>query len=351
MAETPSKARRKRAPRFADIAAEAGVSEATVDRVLNERGSVSATARERVVSAAARLGVTRRLPDTRHGIVHVDVVLPINHTPFFRRIDAALQRAISALDQRIVVHRLRVDDRPDEFTQAMVSPPYPRAGLIIASPSSPSTIAALSAVAASGVPVVTVVSDLPEVDRRRYVGIDHYEAGRTAGYALGRFCGGVGNVLVLPAVRDYLAHRERVRGCVDELAEHFPGCRAIVPDADTRDDPSRCYAAVQSTLREQPIEGIYSTGDGAEGIESALKRAGRLGRVTWVGHEIDDVHRRLLDARQMDLVIDQDPDGQAIAALDYLLRASGETTGGVTPAFDGEFRLYMPTNARRSAYL
>ena len=48
--------RRKRSPRFVEIAAEAGVSPSTVDRVLNERGSASEKARRRVIAAAHKLG-------------------------------------------------------------------------------------------------------------------------------------------------------------------------------------------------------------------------------------------------------------------------------------------------------
>ncbi|WP_241025600.1 LacI family DNA-binding transcriptional regulator, partial [Burkholderia sp. Ac-20384] len=51
---------RKRTARFDEIAALAGVSTTTVDRVLNERGSVSAQARERVV--AAEFARMQRMP-------------------------------------------------------------------------------------------------------------------------------------------------------------------------------------------------------------------------------------------------------------------------------------------------
>jgi hypothetical protein len=71
--------RRKKTARFVEIAA-AGVSVATVDRVLNERGSVSATARAKVVAAARELAVPRLLPDTRHGLIHIDILLPDNHS-------------------------------------------------------------------------------------------------------------------------------------------------------------------------------------------------------------------------------------------------------------------------------
>jgi LacI family transcriptional regulator len=342
--------RRKRAPRFVDIAAEAGVSEATVDRVLNERGSVSAAARERVVAAATRLGVARLLPDVRHGLMHVDILMPLNHTPFYRRLDLALQRAIDSVERRIVVHRLHVGEQRDEdYARAILLPPYPRAGLIIAAPSSPRTIAALQVVAARGEPVVTMVSDVPEVASRIYVGVDNYGAGRTAGHVLGRRIGGKGNVLVLPALRSYRAHTERAQGCCDELAEFFPDCRVIMPDADTVDDPSACYRIVQRAIRKQRIAAIYNTGDGAQGIEAALDEAGLTGRMAWAGHEIDDMHRRLLAERKMDMAIDQDPDGQAFSALQRLLSLAGQNTASV-PSFRGEFMVFLPTHIRGSGY-
>lgn len=73
---------RKRGPRFDEIAVAAGVSVATVDRVLNERGSVSSTARERVVAAARQLGVGRILPELHHKLVRIDLLLLLNETRF-----------------------------------------------------------------------------------------------------------------------------------------------------------------------------------------------------------------------------------------------------------------------------
>ena len=127
--------RRKKSPRFTEIAQLAGVSPSTVDRVLNERGSVSANAREKVVGAAKQLGVPRVLPLTRHGLIHIDVLLPANNTPFFRRINLALQRSIGMLDKRVVVHRAFLPEhKNDVIAQAILNPPYRRQGLILASP-------------------------------------------------------------------------------------------------------------------------------------------------------------------------------------------------------------------------
>lgn len=142
--------RRKRTPRFIEIAEAAGVSPATVDRVLNERGSVSAEMRARVVAAARQLGVPRVLPDTRHGLVHIDVLLPRNDTPFFRRMRQALQRSMQMLDRRIVLHRqILPEDDDDVITRAILEPPYARAGLII-TPHALSTCCSAETICPSG---------------------------------------------------------------------------------------------------------------------------------------------------------------------------------------------------------
>lgn len=106
---SPTARWRKRCPRFDEIAVAAGVSVATVDRVLNERGSVSPAARERVVAAARQLGVGRVLPELHHKLVRIDLLLPLNETPFFLQLNDALQQHIQMLDRRVLVLHSRSD--------------------------------------------------------------------------------------------------------------------------------------------------------------------------------------------------------------------------------------------------
>ncbi len=63
-----------------------------------------------MIAAAQKLGVPRILPSAAHELVHIDVLLPDNTTPFFLRLREALTSACSILDKRIVVHR-RTDRR------------------------------------------------------------------------------------------------------------------------------------------------------------------------------------------------------------------------------------------------
>ena len=88
-----------------------------------------------MIAAAQKLGVPRILPSAAHELIHFDVLLPDNRTPFFLRLRGALTSACSILDKRIVVHRRTVREADEtSLVKAITKPPYRRRGLIIAAP-------------------------------------------------------------------------------------------------------------------------------------------------------------------------------------------------------------------------
>lgn len=342
--------RRKRTARFVEIAEMAGVSPATVDRVLNERGSVSAAMRSRVVAAAQQLGVPRILPDTRHGLVHIDVLTPNNDTPFFQRLNLALQRSMQMLDRRIVLHRQILPEADDAvITRAILEPHYKRAALVVTTHDTKPVRDALNAVIERGEAVVTMVTDVADIARVHYAGIDNTCAGRTAGYFVGRLAARPGKVLLLCSRKDYRAHVDRIEGCREELAR-FGHLVAEVEQVETHDDPDCCHRAVMQAIKGGDLVGIYNSGYGSAGIEAALQKAGAAGKVVWVGHEMLDHHRRYIEHGTMDIVIDQDPDGQVVSALQHVLNACG-VVDAPSPPGPVEFRVFCSANVRRGAYL
>lgn len=351
MSDAKPVGRRKRGPRFIEIAEAAGVSPTTVNRVLNERGSVSAATRARVVAAAKQLGVPRLLPETRRGLTRFDVILARSDTPYFHRLNLALQRSMQMIDKKVVMHRTFIqEDDDDRIAHAILSPPQKRHGLIVAVHDTERVSDALCRVIKSGVPVVTLMSDIVDVPRLHYAGIDNYRAGRTAGYFLGRLAQRSGRVLLVSNSLIYRAHAERTNGCRDVIAEMFPAleCSAI---NECHDDADQCYLAVMQALNKyDDLVGIYNSGAGSSGIEAALRKSGRAGKVVWIGHEKSDEHRQYLENRVMDLVIDQDPDGQAVSSLQHLLYACGmiEDAPSREP---NEFRFLCHENIWHGAYL
>jgi LacI family transcriptional regulator len=350
-APAPAPVRRKRGARFVEIAQEAGVSVATVNRVLNELGSVAPGTRARVVAAAKALGVPRALPDLRHGLTRFDVILARSTTPFFRRLELGLARAASLLDRRIVVHRQLIDEDDDEaIARAILRPAPRRDGLVVAVHDTPRVREALRAAIAQGTAVVTMMSDIGELPRLHYAGIDNVHAGRTAGHFIGRLALRPGRVLLLTNSLAYRAHADRVAGCRDAIAARFPqlACGEPVECFDERD---RVERAVVAALREGgDLVGLYHSGAGAQGVAEALVRAGRAGDVAWVGHELSDEHRTALASGVMDLVIDQDPDGQVLAALAHLLHACGWNEQPPSSGLN-EFRLFCAENLPARPYL
>ncbi len=345
--------RRKKTPRFVEISQLAGVSPSTVDRVLNERGSVSASARQKVVNAAKQLGVPRVLPQTRHGLIHIDVLLPANHTPFFKRMNLALQRSIGMLDKRVVVHRAFLPEhKNDVIAHAILNPPYRRQGLILASPDTEPVRDALRTITARGETAVAVVTNILEVAALKYAGIDNYHAGRAAGYFIGRLTRQSGQVLILSSRTDYQGHVDRTTGCREVLAQFAPRLHCDSRTIETYDDPDRCYLAVSSALKSgEPIVGIYNSGAGSPGIEAALKKHQASDRICWITHEISDDHRQYIEDGLLDMVIDQDPDGQVFTALQHLLHAAQINENADPPIAPTEFRLYFAENIRDTPYL
>jgi LacI family transcriptional regulator len=344
--------RRKRSPRFVEIAAEAGVSPSTVDRVLNERGSASEKARRRVIAAAQKLGVPRILPSAAHGLVHIDVLLPDNRTPFFTRLRSALARACWILDKRVVVHRGIVHENDEaSLIRAIAKPTYRRRGLIVAAPDTQGVRHAFRDVLDRGEAVVTVVSNVADVPGVAYFGMDNYRAGRTAGSIIGRFARRPGRVMFLSGRNDWAAHQQRTVGCRDVLSYSFPNLRRDASPFETLDDDSRCYVAVTEALRSEGLAGVYNSGAGSAGIKSALEQLDSDRSVTWVTHELPDDHRQYLQFGVLSMVVDQDPDMQAFSALRYLVECTTSETGMASTTSGSEFRVYFAENVREGPYL
>jgi LacI family transcriptional regulator len=185
---------------------------------------------------------------------------------------------------------------------------------------------AIREAAAEGLPVLTMVSDVANVPRVGYVGIDNRAAGRLAGHLLGRFVpGSAGDVALFAGSLRYRGHEEREMGFRHILAEDFPHLR-VVELREVRDDLERSYAEARALLAARPqLRGIYNIGAGNRGIARALEESRRAREVVFVGHELTEHTRRFLLSGTMDAVIDQNPYVEAREAVEHLLLASRDS--------------------------
>jgi LacI family transcriptional regulator len=309
-----------------DIARDAGASLATVDRVINQRPGVKDRTRDRVLLAASRLGYLPAPPEEvvlEAAPLLLDFVLPDGTNRFI--LNLAQHIADCAAGRPEVRARLHMIEGFDPAAMAVKLHELigQSQGVALTALDHPRLREAIRSLIAAGTPVVTLASDISQVPRIGYVGIDNRAAGRLAGYLLGRLLrGSAGKVALFAGSLSYRGHEEREMGFRHVLAESYPGL-TIVDLREVSDDTRQGYAEAKLLLSRYPdLAGIYSIGGGVEGIALALEEAGRGQDVVIIGHELTEETRRFLVSGTIDALIDQNPRVEAREAIELLVQAA-----------------------------
>jgi LacI family transcriptional regulator len=331
---------------LADIARAAGVSPATVDRALNNREGVHARTRAIVLQAARRLGY---LPEETAADAAdpapLAFLLPAGTNRFIHNLGAQIEaQAAARPDVTARVEMIEGFD-PQTLASRIASLPEEVRGLGLVAIDHPLVREAVRALVARGTAVVTLASDIHNVPRLAYVGIDNRQAGRLAAYLTGRFhgAGRPGKVALFAGSLAYRGHEEREAGFRHALAEMFPEL-AIVALREIRDDRTRAREEALALLRQHPdLSAIYNVGGGASGIAAAIAETGRTGSVTVIAHELTEATKAALLAGSIDALIDQNPRVEAREALAALSAAArGEVYRVIQPRIQVVFRENIP---------
>ena len=320
---------KKKRARIADIARLAGVSTATVDRVLNHRHGASRKAIALVNDARQRLADGTDPASPADGVY--DVILPRNAGLSTEYLVAAFRfhAARRGVTLRCsFVERLNPQDLSDALHRCGRDGSR---GIAFQALEDPTVRNAVSHVAGLGIPLLTVVSGLSGMGLG-YVGLDNRAAGRTAGYLMGLLCMGKGTVAVLWGGHLYRGHDEREFGFRSIVRTDFPEM-GIIEVTCTQDDAEEADQRLSELLGKEPdLAGVYSVGGGIVGAVRALDRDRRAGSRVVVGHNLTARTRDFLLERRMDIVIHQDMTSVAQKAMDYLLSSPMKQrglTGGV----------------------
>ncbi|MBN9668927.1 LacI family DNA-binding transcriptional regulator [Roseibium aggregatum] len=324
-----------------DVAEAAGVSLATVDRVLNGRPGVRKTTIAKVKQAVDTLNYK---PDVfaaglaKKRTYRFHFLLPNGPNAFMED----LTREATSHAETMSGDRMHVHVEPiDAFDGHRVAGTLALLdhtvcdGVAVVAPAFPEVRAAIDRLQDRGVPVVTLVSDHPASNRRHFVGIDNVAAGRTAGRLLGRFLPRQpGKIAIVAGSLGLRDHAERYQGCREVIEQDYPHLD-LLKVREGRDDNARNADLVARLLKENPeLAGLYNIGAGNRGTISALSASGQAESVVVVGHELTPYTREALQADVFDAVIAQDP-GHEIRSAIRVLKALCD---GV-PIIDGQERI------------
>lgn len=253
-----------------EIAELAGVSRGTVDRVLNNRGSVNAETAEKIRSIVKQLdykpnpaGIALAAQKKKYLI---GVILFSTKNPFF---DDVMQGFLDKAEELSLygceISVKRVAYHPEAQLSAI------RAclkegiqGLILTPYNDDSIRDELNKLCCGGIPVITVNSDVEGVRRLTYVGSDYYNSGEAAGALMKMVTSGPVKLGIVNGDDHILCHTQRISGFVDKLSddERFQ----VVCRGESLDDDNRAYDLVSRMLQEHfELNAFYFTAAGVYG--------------------------------------------------------------------------------------
>lgn len=312
-------------PTVHDIASRAGVSLSTVDRVLNGRPGVRAPTRARVLDVIEALGFVRdpvAVNLAKGRVYALTFLVPANDNSFMQalreEISSARERGLSERVQITMITvpafdadalqlaiRTAVETRPDGIALVAIDDGHVRAAVALADE--------------AGIPVVTLVSDLPGSPRCHFAGIDNEAAGRTAAALMGRFLDGrSGTIGILAGSLGVRDHRERLDGFQKGLARDFPAL-VTLPVIEGRDEPERVHALTAALLSAHPdLLGIYSLGAGNRGLIRALAAREGKNPLRVIAHELTIHTRQALCDGLIDIILNQDAGHEVRSAIRVL---------------------------------
>lgn len=314
----------KAAASIADIARMAAVSTATVDRVLNRRPGVRPATIQRVLKAATRLEYlleANAYTENKPKPMRLVFLLPAGTNRVIRMFCDAVDYSLEQLAPFNVKCRCETTEEfnPQALATSLLRLRGRADGVAFMALDHPLVREAVKTLASTGIPIVTLISDLSASERSAYVGLDNVAAGRTAGYLLGRITGAnSGKLAMVPGSLSYRTHIDREFGFSQIVEEMFPA-KQVIGLREGKDDPEKNYRLTRVLLEQYPdLVGIYNIGGASDGVARALKEAGRDQKIVFVGHGLTPDTRALLIDGTMDAVITQDPQTSIMSCVRIL---------------------------------
>jgi LacI family transcriptional regulator len=307
-----------------DVAEKAGVSIATVDRVLNGRAKVRPQNAKRVEAAIRALNyhpdrLAARLARGRE--YRFCFVLPKGDNVFMRALEHEIKAHAGHMEaERVIADIVHTDVFDPQSLANSLQELYGYDGVATVALDHPRVRESIAALSLQGVALVTLVSDVPGSARAHFVGVDNSAAGRTAGTLMGNYLwqksGSIGVIAGSLSLRD---HSERHFGFMQVMRQEYPDL-TVLPVHEGRDNAQRNEMLTRELLAKTPdLVGIYNLGAGAEGVIKALEDTGRNKSTVFITHELYSTTRKGLIDGTIDAVIAQDPGHEIRSAMRVLI--------------------------------
>ena len=291
-----------------EIARQAGLGTATIDRVVNNRPNVSAQTRARVLAAIEELRGQEAQLAARGRRMFFDFVIEAPER-FSREVKQAAEQVVPDIGTAVCRSRFVIQERMStEDTVAVLSRIAKRGseGVCLKVRDTPEIRAAVERLGLAGIPVVTLVTDISDSRRIAYVGLDNLGAGRIAAFLISKTVGDVtGSVLATRSDDQFLGEEEREIGFIQTLAELCPNLSIIPISGGRGRGPDTARLVTDRTGNLGNLKAVYSMGGGNRSIINALEDA-RIRPSVFIAHDLDRENRALIDDGHLSFIMHHD---------------------------------------------
>ena len=314
-------------PTTRDLAVAAGVSLATVDRVLNSRFGVQSKTIVKVNEAAGKIGFVRDISAanlSRSRNYSFLFVLPLAGDQFLgeliNKIDEA-NKAFAAERITVAAKRINVSDphAVANFLSQVDQEEF--SGLAIMVPNSPQVRDAINHLGERGIKVVQFLSGQPTTTEIDFVGTDNYASGATAGSLMRRFLhSDTGKIVVISETMQSLSSIERRLGFDDVMTRYFPNIM-VLPLLETYGDDARAQRIISNIFKNyDDIVGFYIISSEARVPIEIVSQYQEAKSIIRIAHERTPFTENALKLGDLDAVIAQNP-GHVVRSALRILRA------------------------------
>ncbi len=315
-----------------EIAAMAGVSRGTVDRVLNHRGSVNPATAEKIERIAKELdyrpNVAGLVLAAQKRRLKLGVILFSPENPFYIDVLAGVNdkaEELSGYNCSVLVKEISfgVEEQLaaiDELVAEEVN------GIALAPYNDERIRRRINELFDLGIPVVTLNTDIENSRRIAYVGSNYTKSGATAAGLMHLMTHGQIHIGIVTGSSNILCHTERIAGFTKTLKPYRDSIH-ITDIIEVHDDEIESYEKTAKLLTEHPeINALYFAAGGVYGGCRSVKALGRQKDMCIIAYDMVPTTRELMKKGTIAAVICQQPrhQGSKPLALLFTYLTTGE---------------------------
>ncbi|MCD9025393.1 LacI family DNA-binding transcriptional regulator [Cohnella silvisoli] len=306
------------------IAKELGVSTATIDRVLNNRGNVKKATYEMVMKKIKELNF---IPNKSASFLSkkiqmtVAVVFPVYPQYFWRQIESGVKKAYDELkDFGLKVKMYRPASTNVHENTKMIKDIIDAGevdALILCADDSHAMTDLIDYGIKLRLPISTFNTDSLPSNRVFHVGSELREAGRLAADLLCKMMGKKGKITMILEREDYYQFQQKIIGFREAVME-YPDVEIVGPLKLDHMDLDNTWDKISKEISE--VDGIYVAIGELGNIAGFIKSMDAHSRPVLIGHDMNEAIYQFLQEDIISATICQDPVNQGYLAIRFMFQ-------------------------------